>query len=116
MRQEFLPISGMTTADRHQVPSDVTRAISATGGWVADHTQFSNIAITIQFSLPSRGLDEFRKRIAEAGIRLNKDSLAKLQAMAARPSPGPKDVGVSLNITFIHNEPDLRKEIPPVPG
>lgn len=109
-------ISGVTKADRHQVTADVNNAISAAGGWVVNHTLFSNIAITIQFSLPSRRLDEFLDRVIAASVKLDDDSIARIRAMDEKPSPKPADVTASLNITFMHNEPDLRRENPAVPG
>lgn len=109
-------ISGVTKADRHQVTSAVNNAISAVGGWVINHMLFSNIAITIQFSLPSQRLDEFGDHMIAASVKLDDDSIAKLQAKVEKLSPKPLDITASLNITFIHNEPDLRREIPAVPG
>ena len=77
MRQEILMISGVTKADRHQATADVNDAISAAGGWAVNHTLFSNIAITIQFSLPSQRFDEFRDRVIAASVKLDEDSIAK---------------------------------------
>ncbi len=109
-------ISGVARRDRHEVTADINDAISAVGGWVIDHTLFSNIAITIQCSLPSLRLHEFQRRVAEAGVKLDDDSTAKIQAMVEKSLPKPSDTTASLNVTFIHDEPDLRREIPAVPG
>ncbi len=116
MRQEFLMMSGVTKADRHQVTVDVNDAISAAGGWVVDHTLFSNIAITIQFSLPSLSLNDFRNSVVAANVKLDDDSIARIKSMVGKHAPKPLDIAASLNITFIHNEPDLRREVPAVPG
>jgi len=116
MRQEILMISGVTKADRHQVTADVNDAISAAGGWVVNHMLFSNIAITIQFSLPSQRFDEFRDQVIAASVKLDDDSLAKIRAVIEKHVPWPVDVTAALNITFVHNEPDLRQVIPAVPG
>ena len=109
-------ISGVARADRHQVTADINDAISSAGGWVADHTLFSNIAITIQFSLPSPRLDECRERLVGANVKLDDESMAAMRTMAEKHSPKPIDVTATLNITFIHDEPDLRRKIPAVPG
>ena len=116
VRQEFLMISGVTKAERHNVTSEVNNAVSAAGGWIIDHTLFSNIAITLRFSLPSQRLDEWRRRVVAAGVRLDEDSLAKVRALMEKAAPRPADLTVSFNVTFIHDEPDLRREIPAVPG
>ena len=109
-------IVGVARAGRHQVTADVSDAISSTGGWVINHALFSNIAITIQFSLPSQRLAEFQDRVVAAGVRLDADSMGKIQAMLRKHAAKPLDITASLNITFKHDEPDLRREIPAVPG
>lgn len=109
-------IVGVARAGRHQVTADVSDAISGTGGWIINHALFSNISIAIQFSLPSQGLGEFQDRVAAAGVRLDADSMDKMQAAARKYAAKPMDITASLNITFKHDEPDLRREIPAVPG
>lgn len=109
-------MSGVSRANRHQVTANINDAISATGGWVINHTLFSNITITIQCSLPAKRLDEFRDQVITAGVRLDDDSIAKCQAMVTKHAAEPIDITASLNITFIHDEPDLRREVPAVPG
>ncbi|MGI9502168.1 MAG: hypothetical protein ACR2RE_03815 [Geminicoccaceae bacterium] len=116
MRQQLLMISGVTAAERYQATTDVNDAISAAGGWVVDHTSFSNVAITIRFSLPSQRLDELRDRVIAARIKLDDDSLTRIRTMGEQHLLEPKDLTATLNITFIHDEPDLRREIPAVPG
>lgn len=85
-------ISGITKGYRHQVTADANDAISATGGWIVNHTLFSNIAITIQFSLPSQRLDDFQRRVIATSVKLDDDSLAKIQAMIERHMPRPVDL------------------------
>ncbi|MEM7025602.1 MAG: hypothetical protein AAF637_23925 [Pseudomonadota bacterium] len=116
MRQEFLMISATTAGNRQQVTADVSDIIAATGGWIINHTLFSNIAATIQFSLPSQGLDLFRQRVVAAGVRLNNEDLARIRAAIEKHATTLADTTVSLNITFIHDDPDLRREVPAVPG
>ena len=94
----------------------VNDAISAAGGWVVDHTLFSNIAITIQFCLLSKRHHELRGRVMAARGKLDDDSIAKMQAMEEQHLRNPVDVTATLNITFIHDELDLRREVPVVPG
>ena len=120
MTRPRLALAGVSKSERHGVVAGVSDAISAAGGWIVDHTQFSNIAIALRFALPPGGLDELRRRIAAAGVRLDAASLASLQAMAGTPATGGEGVGeeiaASINITFLHGEPDLRQVVPAVPG
>lgn len=108
-------MTGVTTADRHEVTVAIDRAILASEGWVVDHTLFSNIAITIRLSLPTGKLGDFRQRVGEAGVRLN-DASAEQSQIVARDDDREAELTVSLNITFIHDEPDLRRTVPAVPG
>lgn len=116
MNRSFLMMSGVSKEGRPQVTSTVSVTSSATGGWVISHTLFSNIAITIQFSLPEQKLGEFQDHAIAAGVRLDNDSLAKIRKVIERNAPRTAEFTTSLNITFMHNEPDLRQEIPAAPG
>ena len=82
---------------------------------MVDHTLFSNIAITIRLSLPIGKLGDFRSRLGEAGVRLD-DASAEQSQIIARDDDGEAEITVSLNITFVHDEPDLRRPVPAVPG
>lgn len=116
MRRQFLMLEGVTKRARHEVTIDIRDAISSAGGWIIDQTFFSNIAVATRFSLPPRGLGELERCVAAAAVGLDDQSLARLrQAMDDSPAAEP-EVTASLNITFSHNEPDLRQEIPAVPG
>ena len=50
------------------------------------------------------------------GIALDDDSATKLNDLGAGERSGDEEVGLTLNVTFIHDEPDLRREVPAVPG
>ena len=114
MRPKLLMISGFTKHNRHQVTTDVTDAILGAGGWVAHHTLFSNIAITIQFALPADGFETFLRRIAEAGVHLDADSEDRVSRATAPRAARTGDIVTTLNVTFLHDEPDLRREVPAV--
>lgn len=116
MTTEFLRLTGTTAADRHEVTSEIGNAVSGSGGWIIDHTLSSNIALTIRCSLPSQSLVAFRDRVIAAKIKLDDDSLSRIQATTDGLFAKPTDVTVTLNITFIHDEPDLRRVVPAVPG
>lgn len=113
MRRKFLNLSGITAAERHQAISAASDAIAAGGGWIIDHTLFSNMMATIRFSLPPDGQAILQKQIEAADIHLDTDSIAALTS--AEPNDQDEILG-SLSLTFVHHEPDLRMEIPAVPG
>ncbi len=113
MRRKFLNLSGITAIERHQAISAASDAITAGGGWIIDHTLFSNMMATIRFSLPPDGQGILQKQIEAADIHLDADSSAALNQIS--PSTQDEILG-ALNLTFVHHEPDLRMEIPAVPG
>lgn len=113
MRPKRLMLEGISKRDRHQVIADIGAAVTSADGWVVNHTLFSNIAAAFQLSLPAGKLADFRAKLEAASVRLDAESLSRLEETT---SPEDVDIFVSLALTFIHNEPDLRREIPAVPG
>ena len=109
-------LSGVTHANRHQVTAEVNDAVVSAGGWVTDHTFFSNIATNFRMVLTPHGLARFRELVLAAAVHLDDESDAKLADLIAREEGLPDELPASLNITFIHDEPDLRREVPAVPG
>jgi hypothetical protein len=90
--------------------------VIAAGGWVTDHAFFSNIATTFRLVLVPAGLARFRDLVVAAGVHLDGESEAAIQVLLEKQEGLPEEIPASLNVTFIHDEPDLRREIPAVPG
>lgn len=116
MRLKIVMLSGVTRQNRHQVMADINDAISAAGGWVSNHSLFSNIAATVHFALSPGRFTTLSQRIAEIGVRLDEESIALLETLPDTPPLPEDEINASLNITFIHDEPDLSREVPAVPG
>ena len=118
--KRLLMLSAVTRVNRHEVMSGINDIVVACGGWIEGHTLFSNIAATFRFVLPASGLAGFGARVDALGVHLD---AASLEALAARSlgageagEVGEADVAGALAVTFVHDEPDLRREIPAVPG
>ena len=116
MKQHPLSLLGVTRTERHKAITAVGDAIAAAEGWIVDHAMLSNTAITIRFVVPRRGLDEVQRLITAAGIRLDEASLAGVRQAVGDSGDGGDEIAASLNITFIHDEPDLLQVVPPIPG
>ena len=99
----------ITKLERNFVTSKVMDAISAQGGWVEDVHLFSNIMTTIRFVIKRGKLAALGEALNEAGLQIRAMDEA-VQGIA------DSDCNGSLQVTFVHNEPDLRREIPHVPG
>lgn len=116
MRPRPLTLAAITRRERHQAVGAVIDAIMDAGGWLVDSAQFSNLAMALRFVLPADGLAGWAAALAAAGVRLDEDSRARLAAHAAGAGAPEAEVPAALNLTFLHDEPDLRQAVPAVPG
>jgi hypothetical protein len=118
---EILRISASTHAGRIEMTSRAERAINGSGGWILDFKQFSNISICINFEISVKNIERLHLALKATGLRLSLQSDEALSShgglqnqTAARLKQA--DLAATLQITFIHSEPDLRREIPAIPG
>lgn len=118
MSAHHLRLNASTHEDRDQMLSRARSAISDSGGWILDVKMFSNISVFFSFEIPLTRIDRLSRSLADSGLRLNAASIASLASLSRSPEDGTlaQDVSGSLQITFVHNEPDLRIEVPPIPG
>lgn len=115
-RPLFLRLTLMTRRDRHGATDGAADAITAAGGWVDDHHQYSNKMTTLRFTLPAHGLHALRDGLSNRGLALADAATADLDRLAADPAMADREISATLQMTFIHAEPDLRLDIPAVPG
>lgn len=121
MIPSFLRLSGATRANRHEMISLVAGAILAGGGYVVDFHMFSNAAISIDFEVTAGNIGRLHSSLKATGLRLSRESDELLSGCGdvlegLGGAAGARDVAGALQITFIHDEPDLRIEVPPIPG
>lgn len=104
----IIHLSAITKQERNAATTLVMDTIVAQGGWVEDVHLYSNIMTTVNFVMPAKKIAGFVAALNAQGIH----------AEGAAPETSKEDVETrgSLQITFIHNEPDLKREIPQVPG
>lgn len=113
--QNFLRLDGFTKAERIGMTARVSEAINQAGAWITDCHLYSNILICINFEMPNTKLDRLAASLQETGLHLSQESLEQL--MPAHDSTlKEKELVGTLQITFVHNEPDLLREVPAVPG
>lgn len=115
-RPLFLRLATVTRRDRHLATDQVADAVSAAGGWIDGHNQFSNKMTTLRFTLPASGLELLRRRLADIALGLTEETAAALDMAIAAGHDPEREVSASFQLTFIHDEPDLRIDIPAVPG
>lgn len=114
MRTPRIRLEAITRADRFVVVEKASAAVQAAGGWIDDVTFFSNISVVIMFSLPPGRSGKFLEAIAISGLEVGAAATVALEA--AESQLGADAVGCSLQITFVHDDPDSRRTILAVPG
>ncbi|KAF3890452.1 MULTISPECIES: hypothetical protein [Nostocales] len=113
--QRFLRLDGFTKAERIQMTARVSEAINQAGAWVTDFHLYSNVLICINFEVPSGNLEKLAASLQETGLHLSQESFEQL-IPANDSALKEKQLVGTLQITFVHNEPDLLREVPAVPG
>ena len=121
MVARFLRINAVTRANRDEVIAGVRTAITKSGAWIVDVKLFSNVSACFDFEIPSRRAEQLRDALAAMDLHLTKESDDSIASLldANKPTEAGSpvtDIAGSLQITFIHNEPDLRIEVPRIPG
>lgn len=101
--------------------SRVKAAILQGGGYILDFHMFSNVAICINFEVSAGNVSRLYSSLIATELCLSKESHDVLASYSNQSDllgerAKAADVMGTLNITFIHNEPDLRIEVPPIPG
>ena len=114
-KQQFLRLDGFTKAERIGMTARVSEAINQAGAWITDFHLYSNVLICINFEVPSGNLSRLAASMQETGLHLSQESLEQLMA-ANESTLKEKELVGTLQITFVHNEPDLLREVPAVPG
>ena len=121
MTPDFLRINGITRRDRQEMITRVKEAILQGGGFIVDFHMFSNLSICLNFEISAGKICDLSVALKRTELRLTEESNDLLtdyckQVEQLSEEAGASEVAGTLEITFIHNEPDLRIEVPPIPG
>lgn len=94
-------------------------AISA-AGWIVEHTQLSNKALTIRFEMEPNKASVLREQLAKIPVTLAPETTQLLEELVRKEQLHPERSEPALrgtfSLTFIHDEPDLKIIVPAVPG
>jgi hypothetical protein len=121
MRTRILRINASTRIDRIEMTSRAERAIIESGGWILDFKQFSNVSVCINFEIPARHVEKLRRALKAIDLRTTQESDEALSSYSGLQDHAisvrdESDISGTLQIIFIHNEPDLRRDVPAIPG
>ena len=108
-------LAAVPRCERQSTVDAINTAINESGGWIEDVNFFSNISIAVRSLVPSLNAVDFGTRLAGAGLVIDVEGIDEL-AMAMRENAPAFELICQLNVTFFHDEPDLRRTIPSVPG
>jgi hypothetical protein len=108
---ELRQLRGFTRAERLRCVGLVRDAIVGSSGWVTDFHEFSNLSICIEFELPAARLPALAEALAAAEVRLGSESEEMLRGVE-----GGEPAQCTLQVLFVHDEPDLRRTVLAVPG
>lgn len=115
---EFKPLrlEAVTTHPRHALVEAVREVLNTLGSITSSHA-FSNLALTLHFEMYRERLGRLRPALEALPLRLSVESLETLTRLESLDLESlPEELAGSIALTFVHNEPDLRMEIPAVPG
>lgn len=111
-----LRLAAVTSHPRHALVAQLVAVLNSLGA-VLDSHPFSNLALTVHFELSPSQVPNCRASLLALPLSFSETSLEALRALENIPCADlPPEIMGSLNITFVHHEPDLRMVIPAVPG
>ncbi|HZH13603.1 MAG TPA: hypothetical protein VE057_04485 [Archangium sp.] len=102
----MLRVTGITRRERHAALSSAVDAVTSQGGWIAGHQLFSNRMASLDFFLPADRSGALGRALVAAGITL-------AESVPEALGDETREVRGLLSLTFLHDEPDLRRDVPP---
>jgi hypothetical protein len=100
----MVQISAVTSRDFHSVITDVSAAVSDCGGCITGHQFYSNVMAMLAFELSEDRLQQLINILNQLKISA---TISKM-----RPAAKSEDIKGQINITFIHNQSDIRRDMP----
>jgi len=121
LEQNILRLEAFTRDDRHVMISRVRGAFAISDASILDFKMFSNVSLSLIFELPAGRIGDLSAALSATGLRLSTESRELLLGWQERYGAGSDttqlaEIAGALQITFIHHEPDLRLDVPPIPG
>lgn len=119
-----LRLAAIAGGARSAATDRVNDAFSEAGVWITDVHFFSGLQTVFCFEASPARLPSLQGALQRAGISLDEASLAAVAAASpdesglalAAASPEADEVPGTLAVTFVQGDPDLRHEVPSVPG
>ncbi|MBR9973528.1 hypothetical protein [Magnetospirillum sulfuroxidans] len=103
--RSFLRLEAIVHTERHSALDAVTQSILTIGGWIIDHTLFSDVMAVVNFEFPADQSGRLIHTLACHGIT----------ASAIPPETigtAETEIAAHLTLTFAQGSGDLRREVP----
>ena len=113
-KPRLVQLCGFTRMERHKSVALLREAIFGSHGWITDFHEFSNISLCIEFEIPADSLPVLAEAMIAAEVRLGTLTERMLDGLETGQAGEP--VPCTLQVKFIHDEPDLRRRVLAVPG
>lgn len=110
-----MTINIYTARPRLDAIDAVKSAVTAAGGWISGHTLYSNKAAAISAVVERQDLRTFLEHLADDQL-ITAESAVYQSLMSLHRAGDDREVTLACAMTFVHEEPDLRSEVPAVPG
>lgn len=114
VRSPLLRINAVTRESRDETIARVKNSMDVSGAWIVRVTSFSNISICFNFEIPGGSISRLRDALAITPLQLSTETINGLESLALQNLGG--DIAGSLQITLMHNGPDLKIPVPAIPG
>ncbi len=106
----ILMLNAVTRRERKDATSFVFDTVNGLGGWIDDVQMYSNLMNTIRLTLAAGAYPALVAALREGGIAVDEPGTDP-----AGTDPAAERMA-TLQISFIHDEPDMKREVPAVPG
>ena len=119
MSPALIRLAAVTRNNRVEMIERVREAFLAVGAWITDFHEFSNVSLCINFEIPSRKIPNLSAALRAVGLEITQElqsALSNCSPSSSTNEASDPDAAGTLQITFIHNDPDLIIPIPPIPG
>lgn len=100
--QAFLKYEAVVAVDRNEALTAVADALAAAGGWIVDHTLFSDAMATVRFELPGDRVAAFERALADAGLAVG----------PAAAGGAAAELKGTITLIFSRGTGDLRRDVP----
>jgi hypothetical protein len=99
----LLKFDVVVTTERNAALTAVADALSGAGGWIVDHSLFSDVMAVIRFALPGDRVGDVGRRLEASGLALDP---------VATDASSSDEVSALLTLTFTQGTGDLKRDVP----